>query len=110
MDFEDLLKPGVAMLVVRGENKYIMMSLLSPVFSLAKVLISVHHRRRALSEGNSHKNMLLHQVVFCEQVMMVDAVLEYKIEKKLKRDGNENLLELRNDLDETLVNRAAKYR
>ncbi|XP_054814037.1 uncharacterized protein LOC129314583 [Prosopis cineraria] len=66
-------------------------------------------RWRALREGNAHRNTLLHQVVFCKQVNMVDAVVEYEMERKLKQDRDENLLELLNDLGETPVYRAAKY-
>ncbi|KAK4256159.1 hypothetical protein QN277_009063 [Acacia crassicarpa] len=77
---------------------------------LLDILPEDSDRRKALREGNAHKNTLIHQVVIsCENLDMVNTLLDYEMEKKLKQPGEENLLELVNDIGETPVYRAAKY-
>ncbi|XP_054792687.1 uncharacterized protein LOC129298317 isoform X1 [Prosopis cineraria] len=78
---------------------------------LLDMLPDDNDRRQALRTGNAHKNTLLHQVIFCDNLEMVDTVLNYETDKKLKKidDDEEDLLELLNDLSETPVYRAAKY-
>ncbi|KAK4256157.1 hypothetical protein QN277_009061 [Acacia crassicarpa] len=66
-------------------------------------------RRKALRMGTAHLNTLMHQVVFCENLDMVETLLNYEMEKKLKQPGDENLLELVNDIGETPVYQAAKH-
>ncbi|KAK4256158.1 hypothetical protein QN277_009062 [Acacia crassicarpa] len=66
-------------------------------------------RRQGLRTGNAHENTLLHQVVLCKNVDMVNTVLSYEMEKNLKQPEDGDLLELRNDLGETPVYIAAKY-
>ncbi|XP_028786482.1 uncharacterized protein LOC114742375 [Neltuma alba] len=65
--------------------------------------------RGALRTGNVHKNTLLHQVIHCKNLEMVDTVLNYEEQRRLKLPGDEDLLELPNDLGETPLYRAAKY-
>ncbi|XP_054810855.1 uncharacterized protein LOC129312330 [Prosopis cineraria] len=67
-------------------------------------------RRQALRMGNAHNNTLLHQVIFCNNLKMVETVLNSEMDKKLKKtnDDEDDLLELLNDLGETPLYRAAK--
>ncbi|XP_054814045.1 uncharacterized protein LOC129314590 isoform X2 [Prosopis cineraria] len=78
---------------------------------LLDMLPDDNDRRQALRTGNAHKNTLLHQVIFCDNLEMVDTVLNYETDKRLKKidDDEDDLLELLNDLSETPVYRAAKY-
>ncbi|KAF7845470.1 ankyrin repeat-containing protein ITN1-like [Senna tora] len=70
------------------------------------------HRIFALRKGNAHKNTLLHQLIYCSNVNMVDALLQYH-QKLTQTDAQAEtevpLLELTNELGETPVYRAAKY-
>ncbi|KAI9110643.1 hypothetical protein K1719_018509 [Acacia pycnantha] len=66
-------------------------------------------RWKALRVGTAHKNTLMHQVVFCENLDMVDTLLKYEKKKNLKQPGDKNLLELVNDIGETPVYQAAKH-
>ncbi|XP_028786485.1 uncharacterized protein LOC114742379 [Neltuma alba] len=66
-------------------------------------------RRGALRTGNVHENTLLHQVIHCKNLEMVDTVLNYEEQRRLRLPVEENLLELPNDLGETPLYRAAKY-
>ncbi|KAI9110619.1 hypothetical protein K1719_018485 [Acacia pycnantha] len=77
---------------------------------LLDILPEDSDRRKALRRGNAHKNTLIHQVVIsCENLDMVDTLLNYEMEKKLKQPGDKNLLELVNDIGETPVYQAAKH-
>ncbi|XP_028764609.1 uncharacterized protein LOC114722684 [Neltuma alba] len=107
---DDLIKPfnlagnTAIHIAARSDNPDLLRKLLD---MLEKA--SIDHRREALREVNAHKNTLLHQVALCEEVEMVDLVLKYEKDKNLAKPDDENLLELRNDLGETPVYRAAKY-
>ncbi|KAF7825649.1 ankyrin repeat-containing protein ITN1-like [Senna tora] len=70
-------------------------------------------RWRALRKGNAHRNTVLHHVIHCKRVEMVDMLLEYEKDVKVPPEehhrNNPPLLELGNDLGETPIYRAAKY-